>query len=467
MKDFSSLFTSGDDVDLIHEKTMYLLENKGVLFELDEAVELFKKHGCRAEGNIVFMKRSFVEDMIELAPKDFAFKSRGRKQNVGIGQPMMLQSSLGPVNVLDGGVYRQATSEDYLNFVKLHQGSEIIDLIDADLVVPNDVPLKDQMAFTTLTTLKYSDKIIGGHNGNRERCEKFLDLVMDFNDDHESCQTYTLATSMPPFAWNKEMLETIFAYAERGQCLVMAGVGLEGMTSPQTLAGTVLQNNVEILAGVVLSQLINPGTPIIYQLTSLKCDLRYSLCTCGGAETAQSFLTMAELAKFYGLPYRANGCLSDAKEDDYQSGMESFMIALGGLMTEPQFVYMVAGILDSYGALGYEKFILDEECFKIARHFLSGITVNEERLQMDKLMKIKHKDNYLGRTSKVYREDFYLPNLANREKHSVWVDQGSQSVNTAATLAWKTRVAEYQMPNQLEAFQEKLIRENISEEFLL
>ncbi|MEG0075722.1 MAG: trimethylamine methyltransferase family protein [Eubacterium sp.] len=465
-KFYSSLFTGKEDVEAIHEKSIYLLENKGILFDCEEARDIFAKNGCRVDGKIVYITEELVNKAIAAVPKTFDMYSRGMKFTTGIGQETMVQSSLGPVNVLDAGVYRKANDVDFINFVKMHQDSDIMHLIDCDLVVPNNVPTKNHLDWTTLATLKYSDKLVGGHNGPKARCEKFIKLVQDFNDDHEHCQTITLATNSAPFAWNKEMCETIITYAEMGQSLVITGVGLAGMTSPPALAATTIQNNTELLAGLTLAELIKPGTPVIYQLSSLECDLRYSLCVCGGAETSQSFFTMRELASYYNLPCRSNGCLSDAKADDYQSGMESFMIALSGYMCEPEQIYMLGGILDSYGALGYEKFMLDEQTARIIKHFLKGTTVNDQTMMMDKMEKIEHKTNYIARTNKLYKADFYLPQLFNRQSIGNWEAAGSPSVQELAGKAWKKRVAEYELPTQLAAYQEKMIADLIPKEFM-
>lgn len=465
-KFYSNMFTKAADVELIHDKSLYLLKNKGVLFDNEEAIEILKKNGCRVDGKIVYIERDLVEKCIATVPKTFDMYSRGMKFTTGIGEQLMIQSSLGPVNVLDNGVYRPGTSEDYINFIKLHQDSDIMHLIDADIVIPNDVPIKIHLDWTTLANLKYSNKLIGGHNGSKSRCERFIKLVQDFNDDHEHCQTITLATNSAPFAWNKEMCDTIMTYAEMGQALVITGVGLAGMTSPPTLASTTVQNNTELLAGLVLAQLVKPGAPVIYQLSSLECDLRYSLCVCGGAETAQSFCTMRELADFYGLPCRANGCLSDAKADDYQSGMESFMIAMVGFMCEPEQIYMLGGILDSYGALGYEKFMLDEQTARIIMHLQKGTTINDNTLMMDKMEKVEHKSNYIARTNKLYKADYFMPMLSNRQSIGNWRAAGSPSVEGLAQAAWKKRVAEYQLPTKLEAFQEKMIKDVIPENFM-
>lgn len=465
-KFYSKLFSRQEDIELIHEKSLYFLESKGILFDNEEARDILKKAGCRIDGKIVYIHRDLVEKCLALAPKTFDMYSRGMKFTTGIGQEMMVQSSLGPVNVLDNGVYRKATAEDYINFVKIHQDSDIMHLIDADLVVPNDIPTAIHTEWTTLANLKYSNKLIGGHNGSKERCEKFINLVMDFNDDHEHCQTITLATNSAPFAWNREMCDTIITYARMNQALVITGVGLAGMTSPPTLASTTIQNNTELLAGLVLAELVKPGAPVIYQLSSLECDLRYSLCVCGGPETGQSFCTMRELADFYQLPCRANGCLADGKQDDYQCGAESMLICLSGYMAEPEQLYMLGGILDSYGAMGYEKYMLDEQTARIVKHFLDGMVISEKTMMLDKMEAVEHKTNYIARTNKLYRADYFLPPLYNRMSIGNWNNAGSPTVVELARKAWQDRVANYELPDQLADFQEKIIRDRIPEEYM-
>ena len=174
---------------------------------------------------------------------------------------------------------------------------------------------------------------------------------------------------------------------------------------------------------------------------------------------------MRELADFYGLPCRANGCLADAKQDDYQSGAESMLICLSGYMVEPEQLYMLGGILDSYGALGYEKYMLDEQTARIVKHLLKGTTINDQTLMMDKMEKVEHKTNYIARTNKLYKADYFLPPLYNRQSIGNWEAAGSPTVQELARKAWQDRVANYELPTKLEAFQEKMIADLIPEEF--
>lgn len=459
-KHYSRNFVSKETVELIHERSLHLLKNKGIRFSSDELLQLFRERGLRVDGEIVYFTEEIVLESLASCPKDFQFVSRGKKLPVGPTQKKTIgQSSLGPINVLQEGVHRPAKVVDYINFIKLCHTSEVIDIIDCELLYPQDVESTYRTDFMTLTPMIYSDKPLAGLNGSAEVSRRTIQLAKEFNDIHDQVLMSTLITSAPPFAWDRAMCESLIEYARNGQCCCIAGVGLAGLTGPASLSGNIIQNNTERLAGIVATQVVNPGAPVIYQFSALQTDLRYSLCVCGGAETSVEWFVENELANYYGLPKRSHGCLSDAKDDDYQSGRESSLVGLSALMCEPEVSYMLAGIMDSFNTLGYEKFILDEDTFKIAGRYLRSVDFKEENLYMDKMESVEHSGNYLARTSKIYKNDFIFPDFANRKAYSNWVKEDqSISIRERATQAWKQRIQDYVQP-ELDAKQRKMIEE--------
>ncbi|MGV8906197.1 MAG: trimethylamine methyltransferase family protein [Acetobacterium sp.] len=457
-KHYTRNFVTKESVELIHEKSLHLLKNKGIRFSSNELLDLFKAKGLKVDGEIVYITEDVVNEALASCPRNFNYVSRGKKLQIGTIQKKTVgQSSLGPINVLQEGVHRPATANDFINFVKLFHTSDVIDIIDCELLHPNDVPTTYKTDFMTLAPMVYSDKPLAGLNGSTETCRRTIKLAQEFNDIHDQAIMSTLITSAPPFAWDRIMCETLVEYAKNGQCCCIAGVGLAGLTAPPSLAGAIIQNNTERLAGIVATQLVNPGTPVIYQFCALETDLRYSVCVCGGAETSVEWFVENELADFYGLPKRSHGCLSDAKDDDYQSGRESTMVGLSALMCEPEMTYMLAGIMDSFNTLGYEKFILDEDTYKIAGRFLKSVDFKEENLYMNKMATIEHSGNYIARTAKTYRNDFVFPDIANRKSYLNWEnEENAISVRERATQAWKKRIEDY-VPLELDQAQKKMI----------
>ena len=127
---------------------------------------------------------------------------------------------------------------------------------------------------------------------------------------------------------------------------------------------------------------------------------------------------------------------------------------------------MLGGILDSYGAMGYEKYMLDEQTARIVKHFLDGMVISEKTMMLDKMEAVEHKTNYIARTNKLYRADYFLPPLYNRMSIGNWNNAGSPTVVELARKAWQDRVANYELPDQLADFQEKIIRDRIPEEYM-
>ncbi|MEG0379230.1 MAG: trimethylamine methyltransferase family protein, partial [Eubacterium sp.] len=282
-KNFTRNFVEQESIERIHEKSLYLLENKGIRFCSEELRTLFMEKGFKVEGEIVYITEAAVNDALASCPRNFDYVSRGKTYHIGTIQTETIgQSSLGPVNVLQEGVHRPAMANDFINFTKLFQNSDVIDIIDCELLHPHDVPSHHKVDFMTLTPMIYSDKPLAGLNGEKETCRRAIQLVKEFNDIHDQVLMSTLITSAPPFTWDRLMCETIIEYAKNGQCCCIAGVGLAGLTAPPSLSGAIIQNNTERLAGIVATQLVNPGTPVIYQFCALETDLRYSLCVCGG-----------------------------------------------------------------------------------------------------------------------------------------------------------------------------------------
>lgn len=459
-KHYTRNFVTKESVELIHEKSLHLLATKGIRFSSVELLELFKARGLKVDGEIVYITEDIVNEALASCPRNFNHVSRGKKIPIGTIQKKTVgQSSLGPINVLQEGVHRPATSDDFVNFIKLFHTSDVIDIIDCELLYPHDVPVPYRTDYMTLAPMMYSDKPLAGLNGSAEVCRRTIKLAKEFNDIHDQVLMSTLVTSAPPFAWDRHMCETLIEYAKSGQCCCIAGVGLAGLTGPPALAGNIIQNNTERLAGIVATQLVKSGAPVIYQFSALQTDLRYSLCVCGGAETSVEWFVENELANFYGLPKRSHGCLSDAKDDDYQSGRESTMVGLSALMCEPEVSYMLAGIMDSFNTLGYEKFMLDEDTYKMSGRFLKSVDFSEEYLCMDKMEKIEHSANYIARTTKTYKHDFIFPDFANRKAYPNWEkEEHSISVREMATQAWKKRIADY-VPLELDKAQLKMIEE--------
>ncbi|MEG0378755.1 MAG: trimethylamine methyltransferase family protein [Eubacterium sp.] len=216
---------------------------------------------------------------------------------------------------------------------------------------------------------------------------------------------------------------------------------------PYSVISTMVMSNAEILAGVVLAQLIKPGIPCIYGNTSTGTNMKTLLLTFGAPETVLMIYASNAMADFYKMPCRTGGGQSDAKEVDYQAGLESMFMIQATMESGTDLIFHATGMMGSMNLFSYEKFILDEEAVAFAKRMVEGIDNSEEKLCMDILREVGPRGSFLkGRTPKMYREEFYLPKYLNKEDVNAWQNEGSVSILEEARKEADRRMADYQVP---------------------
>ena len=211
--------------------------------------------------------------------------------------------------------------------------------------------------------------------------------------------TLGLVNSLSPLGYGSEMLEALLVYARHRQPLVFAALSMAGSTGPITLAGVLVHQTAELLAGIVLAQLISPGTPVILGSTSTNLDMKTGGLAIGGPELSMMIEAHADLCRFYALPSRSGGALTDAHSPDAQAGYESMMSLLTTVNSGIDFVLHAGGILSSYLAFSPEKLVLDDEMCGMVRRFKQGIAVTPETLAYDVIAKVGSGGNYLMETA--------------------------------------------------------------------
>jgi len=255
-----------------------------------------------------------------------------------------------------------------------------------------------------------------------------------------------IVNSLSPMAWDERMLEGIWAYAGKRQPLVITCCSMAGFTSPTTLATTLVQNNAEILAGIILAQLINPGTPVVYGNTSTVTDMQTMNLCIGAPEYALLSTASAQLARFYGLPYRSGGGLTDAKEVDAQAGIEAMTNLLYTMANNVDFVLHSVGIMESFLCINYEKWIMDEEILGRILRMLRGVGELPDGA-VDLLSEVDPSGHFLDQPDTLlnFRNVFFRPALSDRSNWDSWVKK-KKSFREAVHEIWKSRLMNFTPP---------------------
>ncbi len=459
------------EMELIHEKSLYLLENNGEIIESDEILEICKKAGFRVEGQRVYYPREKVEAALKQAPKDFKLRGRDGRKAFSIREDgTKLAPALGPMNVLEDGHYRPTTMKDMVDFTVLHETSSLMRTVGANMLRPRDLPLSPlDNAMTRLAiTLAYSTKPLQTFCEGGEISDKSFEMIKQFYGGASDEDVYAMIciSTASPFRLTQDTCETLLSFCRCNQLLWAQGSGMPGLTTPPTLAGTLLQGNAEKLGIITLSQTINPGNPVMYSLISMLSDLRYTSCVVATPESPYRMMAEKDMADFYGLPSLGTTGLADAKELDYQCGAEAFMMFYFAYHSSPDLVAQSLGVLDSYNTISYEKFIMDEENVQSILKLLLPVAIDEKRMKIDKILKAGPAGNYLARTDRAYREDFYRSSLYFKESSAEWMAQGRPSLEAEARKKYLERITEYQ-PGDFDQIQQKIIDQYIPKDLQL
>lgn len=452
-----------EQIQLVHENTMRILEEIGVEFSYDPAVDVFKKHGQKVEGHRVYFQRAFVEEMVKKAPKEFVLHARNPENNLVCGgENTIFMPGYGAPFIHDvHGKRRNASLEDYDNFVKLAGASKNMHMTGGNVVEPQDVQDEIRHMHMVYSHITNSDKCFMGSSSGYEKAKDVIDMTAILHGGHdvikEKPALICLINSVTPLKYDDRMLGGLMAYAEAGQAMVIASLVMSGSTGPASLSGALSVQNAEVLAGITLAQCINPGTPVVYGSTSAITDMATGALSIGNPECALFVSASAQLARFYEVPCRGGGGLSDSKIADTQAGYESMMTLMAAATTGVNFVLHAAGILQYYMAMSYEKFMVDDEIAGMVLRYIKGMDFDEEKLAFDVIKEVGPGGHYLTQkhTRKNFKVEFYRPSLSDRQSYDGW-EKEELDANQRASERWQEILAGYVPPVLDETVQAKL-----------
>lgn len=443
-----------NQVEKIHETSLRILEEIGLDFCYPSALEVFKKGAVKVDGQRVFFPSRLVEAQIKKAPSRFTLHARNPKNNVVIGgSNTVFAPGYGAAFVTDlENGRRQATLKDFENFVKLTGASASQDVLSGTVVEPTDAPYETRHAQMIYTAVKYSDKcVMGSTMGARAAsdCIQMAAILFGGRDQIESAPGIMgIIGPLTPLKYDARMLGALMEYAAAGQPALIASLAIAGATGPVTLAGNLALQNAEVLAGIVLAQLVREGTPVIFGGASSNAEMRNGTLSIGSPEMAMNTAATAQMARYYKLPVRGGGAVCDAKSPDAQASYESMMNLSMAQACGINFVLHSAGILESFNCMSYEKFIIDDEMCGMAKRIQRGIEVNPDTLALDVIKEVGPGGHFLDKdhTFDHFRTEFYQPRLSNRDDYVTWKTNGSYQCRQTAHKRYKEILEIYEAP---------------------
>lgn len=385
-------------VEEIHKASLKMLEEIGIKFGTDEANEVFRKHGFRQENGRTYFTEEQINKALDTATKEFTIYGRDERYFVnvnteevnyapGYGSPMITN--------VDGSV-RPALFDDFLKMANLFHMEDSFKINGGILVQPSDIEAKISIPAMVYATIKRSSKVLFGIQGTKkdqEQVFKLLEITFGGKEALKSKYRYiVLSTPTSPLKMDREALYTLFKGCEYNQPIAVCSACMPGSTAPVTLAGAVAMCNAEILAGIVLTQLLNPGNPVMYEFASYGSNVQTGNASIGTPELIKAGRYGSLLAKKYGLACRSGGGLSDAKGVTAQAGIETAMCLMHTNLYKANIVMHAAGILDSFATMSYEKLMLDFEVIDRCANYFEDIEVSDRTLAIDTIKKVALND---------------------------------------------------------------------------
>ncbi|MFV0438444.1 MAG: trimethylamine methyltransferase family protein [Desulfopila sp.] len=456
-----------EDLEQIHGASLEILKNTGIAFFEPRALSLFKDNGFRVENNTVFFSEQQIARALSCAPPRFTLHARNPEHDVVIGEDdFVFIPALGaPFIAMPDGTLRPGTMEDYRIFCKLAQSSPHIDMNGYLMVEPADVPPETAGLDMVLANLLLCDKPFMGCQTNRQIATDLIEmLAIAFHDGakekvkDKTC-TVSLINALSPLQYSEEMAGALIELATHGQAVVIANMVIGGTSGPVPLPGIMALLNAEVLGGIVLAQLINPGTPVIYGSTSTITNFKTGAALVGAVEQAQLVSLTAQLARFYKLPSRSGGGLCDAHLPDAQAGYQSGMLLMTAVRNGVNFILHSCGQMAGHLSISFEKFLIDEEFCGMLRKLIKPVEMNSDNLDVATITEIGIGGQYLThpKTFKLCRSEYFQPLLFNHANHDTWSAAGSLRIDETARKVLDKRLEEYRQPEMDPTIQQKLI----------
>jgi trimethylamine---corrinoid protein Co-methyltransferase len=445
---------SDEGLSVIEHNADAILAEVGVLIrDYPSAIEVFRSAGAEVDGDRVRFPDGLARKLVQAtAPRTYIQHARNPANNVLIGgDATVFAPNYGSpfvYNIDDGRRY--ATINDFQNFVKLAYMSPNLHHSGGTVCEPVDVPVSKRHLDMVYAHLRYSDKPFMGSVTAGSRAADSVELArIGFGGDLADRTVMTsLINASSPLVWDATMLAAAETYARANQACIITPFILAGAMAPTTSAGVATQTLAEALVGMAFTQLIRPGAPVVFGSFASSMSMQTGAPTFGTPEPAMVLYCVGQLARRLGVPFRSGGSLCASKLPDAQAAYESSATMFPTMMGGVNFVLHAAGWLEGGLAIGYEKFVLDDDQLGMFATFARGMDLSENGLAADAIKQNPPGQHFLGtaHTLANFETAFYRSETADNSSYEQWMEEGGLDSAQRANKIWKKRLAAYELP---------------------
>ncbi len=418
-----------DQVGRIHQSALRILEEIGVRVELPEAAEVFQDAGAvvNAPDRRVRIPARLIERSLRSAPSAVCLCGRDSNHDLRLeGAKVHMGTGGAAVRVVDPYTdeVRPGTLADIANLARLVDGLDNVHFFirpcTAQDVSPDKLAVNEFYAALANTgkhvmgagytlqgardVLEMAECVAGGEEALRER--PFLSFITSW--------------MISPLSYDTETTRVLMELARRRIPVALSSAPMAGSTSPITMAGTLVQLHAEELSGLVLSQLVRPGAPVLYGGIPGMADMHDLSYRAGGVEFGLMNAAISQLAAYLGIPNYCSAGITEAKIPSMQAIYEKTFSICQVALAGGNYIHHAAGVLDSIMTVDYGQFVIDNEIIGMAMKMLRGIEVDEEHLAIDEIRTVGPGGSFLSleHTIQHLRDEYLEPMLASRQQRA-------------------------------------------------
>jgi trimethylamine---corrinoid protein Co-methyltransferase len=443
---------SVDQVETIHTASLRILAEIGVEVLGDRALDALAAAGATVDraSRRVRLDPAQVEALIGSVPSTFELFARNPERNLTFGGPNLVFGAVGGpafVSDLDRG-RRAGNFADFVDYVRLIGALDVIHQEGGGPLEPNDLPVATRhldMYRTFAVELDKSWQCLGFGARPVDDALEVIGLVRGVDSETllREPSLMTIINTNSPLRLDGPMGDGLMEMALHGQPVVATPFTLAGAMSPVSLAGALAQQNAEALFLIALSQVVRPGTPMVYGAFTSNVDMRTGAPAFGTPEAVKGALASGQLARRYGLPWRSSNTTA-SNVVDAQAAYESEMAVWGAIMGGVSLLYQGAGWLEGGLTASYEKLIVDAEILQMMSEVVQPLVVDAATLGFEAIAEAGPGGHFFGtaHTLERYETAFYRPLVSDWRNFETWQADGALTATQRANTIWKRLLAD-------------------------
>lgn len=449
----TSLVTE-EELDSIHSASLRVLSETGIDFLHDDARRMLGEAGAAVDGTRVRFDPDMVLETVGHAPSEFTLHGRNPGRDLRIGGDWVTYGSVASApNYVDlDGERRTGDRAGCQDFFRLAQMLNSVHTFAGFPVEPVDVHASVRHLHAAYDAHTLTDKSFHIYSLGKQRNLDGIEMArISRGVDHDTFEREPSISSIinasSPLRYDHPMLEGIIQMSSRNQMIVITPFTLAGAMAPITLAGALVQQNAEALAGITFTQIVRPGSPVLYGGFTSNVDMRSGAPAFGTPEYAKAALAGGQLARRYGVPYRSSA-VSASNAVDAQAGYETVWALWGAIMGGANFVMHGAGWMEGGLHASYEKMVVDADLLHMVTKFLEPLDVSDDALAVDAIAGVGPAGHFFGEahTRSRYETEFYSPMISDWRNWETWTDAGRPDARTRANRVARDILANYETP---------------------